>query len=276
MNPIITHDQFLQLKQSSPLVSVIVPTYESALFIEECLRSIKNQSHSSVEIIVIDNYSEDDTRKIAERYGAIVIPSKSIRSKARNIGASLAKGEFILSIDSDMVLGQNVITSCLNETRLGYDAIIIPEVSFGQSYWAKCRALEKVSYFNNNMIEAPRFFAKSSFDNIGGYNPILEAGEDWDLHQRIKQSGCRIGRINEIILHDEDKLTLKNAVMKKYSYGKGFKLYRKMHPREGINRLVYKASLVAKLPLFVRYPYHASGMFLMKYCELVAFLIGMI
>jgi len=129
------------LKQSlyPPLVTVIIPTYESALFIGECLRSIKNQSHSIIEIIVIDNYSKDDTRKIAEHYGAIVVPSKSIRSKARNIGASLAKGEFILSIDSDMVLGQNVITSCLNKSQLGYDAIIIPEVSFGQGYWAKCR-----------------------------------------------------------------------------------------------------------------------------------------
>ena len=46
--------------------------------------------------------------------------------------------------------------------------------------------LEKLCYVGDDLIEAARFFRKSSFDAIGGYDVDLEAGEDWDLNQRLR------------------------------------------------------------------------------------------
>ena len=50
---------------SKPLVSVVVPTFNSERFLEECLRSIREQTYSNVEVIAVDNYSTDKTREIA-------------------------------------------------------------------------------------------------------------------------------------------------------------------------------------------------------------------
>jgi len=62
------------------LVSVIVPTKNSADTIETCLKSIKNQTYPDIEIIVVDNYSEDRTADIAREYGKVLLKS-SERSK---------------------------------------------------------------------------------------------------------------------------------------------------------------------------------------------------
>ncbi|HUV83592.1 MAG TPA: glycosyltransferase family A protein [archaeon] len=63
----------------SGLVSVIVPTRNSASTIEMCLRSIKKQTYLDIEIIVVDNYSEDGTTEIAKEYGTMVFNKGSER-----------------------------------------------------------------------------------------------------------------------------------------------------------------------------------------------------
>ena len=106
---------------SKPLVSVVVPTFNSERFLEECLMSVRAQTYPNVEVIVVDNYSTDRTREIAEKYGARVILCRAIRSEARNVGAGLAKGEFILSVDSDMELTPNVVSECVAKAESGFD-----------------------------------------------------------------------------------------------------------------------------------------------------------
>ena len=55
---------------TKPLVSIIIPTYNSEMTIGKCLESIRNQSYENVEIIIVDSFSGDGTAKLAERYGA--------------------------------------------------------------------------------------------------------------------------------------------------------------------------------------------------------------
>ncbi len=66
---------------SNPLVSVVVPTINSESFLENCLRSIRRQSYSEIEIIIVDNYSIDKTREISEKFGAKVVLSRGIGLK---------------------------------------------------------------------------------------------------------------------------------------------------------------------------------------------------
>lgn len=56
------------MKNNIPLVSVIIPTYNSARTLETTLKSIKKQTYQNIEIIVVDNNSKDTTKKIAEKY----------------------------------------------------------------------------------------------------------------------------------------------------------------------------------------------------------------
>ena len=130
------------------LVSIIVPTRNSAEFLENCLESIKNQSYKNIEVIVVDGNSKDKTIEIAKKYKTKIY-NYSPRVKLgtfdaphkRNFGVKKAKGELVYYVDADMELSTNVIKDAVSLCIKGYDAIIIPEDSFGIGIWAKAKNL---------------------------------------------------------------------------------------------------------------------------------------
>ncbi len=88
------------------MVSVIIPMYNSARNIEECIDSVINQTYKDIEIIVVDDKSTDDSVRIVEgkkddRIRLIKLPNNSGVSTARNEGIKKAKGEYICFLDSD-------------------------------------------------------------------------------------------------------------------------------------------------------------------------------
>lgn len=93
--------------QEKHLVSVIIPVYNSAVYLKDILDDIINQTYDYLQIIIIDDGSKDDSVKIAEYYAKkdsrieVYSGSNNGQSKARNIGLSLAKGKFIRFLDSD-------------------------------------------------------------------------------------------------------------------------------------------------------------------------------
>jgi len=187
----------------------------------------------------------------------------------------LAKGEFILSIDSDMELTPNVVAECVAKVESGFDAVIIPEFSVGEGFWAKCRVLEKECYIGDELIEASRLFKREAFEEVNGYDPELEAGEDWDLNQRIRKAGYRIGRINALIKHHEGGLSLWKTIRKKCQYGKTLEKYKRKHPNEAKQQLRFiRPAFVKNWRKLVRDPIHAFGMLFMKTCEFAAGWLG--
>lgn len=253
------------------LVSVIVPTFNSERFLEACLRSVNGQTYGNVEVIVVDNHSADKTREIAKRYGARIVESRAKRSEARNIGARKATGELVFFVDSDMELTPNVVDECVAKVESGFDAVIIPEISVGEGFWAKCRALEKACYVGDDAIEASRLFRRRVFEKIGGYDVELEAGEDWDLNRRTIRSGYRIGRIRAPIKHDEGRLSLRGTMLKKHYYGKTLEHYQSKNPREAKQQFsLIRPALVRNWRELTKDPIHALGMLTMKACELMA------
>ena len=98
---------------SEPLVSFIVPTKNAARTIEACLESLGAQTHGRTEVIVVDNFSTDGTREIAELHADITVSSGPERSAQRNHGAALSRGNVLVFIDADMVLEPQVATECV-------------------------------------------------------------------------------------------------------------------------------------------------------------------
>jgi len=261
--------------KGKPLVSVVVPTFNSEGFLEDCLRSVREQTYPCIEVVVVDNYSTDKTREIAENYGARVVLCRAGMSRARNVGADLAKGEYIFSIDSDMELTPDVVGECVAKVESGFGAVIIPEVSVGEGFWARCRALEKACYIGDDLIEAARFFRKSVFESVGGYDAALEAGEDWNMHLRVKVVDCKIGRVNAFIKHLEGKLSLRDAVLKKYRYGKTLERYVRRHPEKAKAQLkILRPAFLKNRKILTEDPLHSLGMLFMKICEFFAGKLG--
>lgn len=92
-----------------PLISIIIPTYNNVHTICSTLESCFNQTYSNIEIIVIDDGSADDTKKILEPYIqkkqiTYIYKTNGRAASARNIGLTHAKGEFIQFLDADDIL----------------------------------------------------------------------------------------------------------------------------------------------------------------------------
>jgi glycosyltransferase involved in cell wall biosynthesis len=250
------------------LVSFIIPTKNSGRTLPICIRSIRNQTYPNIEIIIVDSFSSDGTKRIAENHAARTIEANVKRSEARNLGANSAVGELVFFIDSDMELDPNVVEECVRRIKEGYDAIIIPEVSVGEGFWAKSKALEKLCYVGDDLIEGARFLKRSVFEALGGYDPELEAGEDWDLSNRIRKTGYRIARIKSPIMHHEGRLSLMDSVRKKYYYAGTIDRYIQKYPEVAKKQLtLFRHAFLRNWRKIVADPPHAFGLLIMKICE---------
>ncbi len=207
------------LTANAPVVSVIVPTRNSAQFLEKCLASIKAQTYSPIELIVVDRDSSDGTIGIAQKYTPHLYNHGPERSAQRNLGVDRAKGKYVAIIDSDMELTPKVIEACVGEMTKDSNVkgVIIPEESFGIGFWAKCKALERSYYVGNDDIEAARFFPRDVYQDLGGFDTELVAGEDWDLSARVRATGT-ITHIQEFIRHNEGRISFMSTLKKKYYY----------------------------------------------------------
>ena len=100
----------------NPKISVIIPIYNKERFILRILRSIQNQSFKDIEIIFCDDFSNDNSTKLIEKFqkedGRIILMKHDINKGTlinRNDGANIAKGEYLLFIDGDDLLVNNIL-----------------------------------------------------------------------------------------------------------------------------------------------------------------------
>jgi len=259
-----------------PLVSIIIPTYNSQKSVKRCVASVREQKYPGIELIVVDNNSTDSTREIVKGYGDIYIKGPE-RCSQRNFGASKAKGEYLFFIDSDMELEPEVVSDCVKEAiDDDKDAIVVPEVSVGEGFWAGCKALERSCYIGDDSIEAPRFFKKAAFFAVGGYDEGLLAAEDWDLSLRLKEKGFSFSRVDAVIKHHEGRLRLKDTIIKKYKYGKTIHKYIDKHKEESKKQFsLFRSSFLKNYQRLLASPFKGAGVMTMKMLEFSAGAIGM-
>lgn len=264
--------------EMSPRVTVIIPTRNSGHTIDRCLRSVRNQTYPNIEIIVIDARSSDETMVIVPEYAGIWVAYECERSAARNLGARLASGGYLLFVDSDMYLSSNVVKECVSAVgRVGDNAAVIPEVAVGEGFWTRCRAFEKESYRGDDSIEAARFFPRELFFALAGFDASLgPAGEDWDLTIRARQRGCKILRVNAHILHDEGRLTLNGTMKKKYYYGQHIRRFSSRYGKDSLKQLSpLRRAYLRDIRKLVRNPGLALGLAALKTSEYFAAAMGL-
>ena len=216
-----------------PLVSVIITTKNEEKNIERCLESILNQTYADIEIIVVDNNSQDATCSLASRFTRKIYNFGPERSAQRNYGAVHAHGRFLVFIDADMKLNKNVVEQCVKvaqkDSSIG--GVIIPEISVSQTFWEKVKAFER-SFYNESgdkTTDAARFFSRKAYDMVGGYDETITGPEDWDLPEMISQKGYSIVRIKQPIYHYEHIPSYFSIIKKKYYYGINAHRYLSKH-----------------------------------------------
>lgn len=260
----------------TPMVSVIIPTFNSEESILRCLQSIENQTYSDVEVIVVDRRSRDETVKIAKDHNARVFVMASERSAARNFGVANARGLFIFFVDSDMELASDVINKCVVACqKRGADAVVIPEVSVTYGFFSECRRIEKTFYVGNRFFDVPRFFRKEIFLNIGGFDETLVLGEDADLYARMESLNYKTETIGARIKHYEGDLSLRQTVLKAHRYGRSLPSFARKNPSLIVKKYSSIPSVwIRNFGLLLRHPIHFIGLVFLKLVEYIAYLTG--
>ncbi len=137
-----------QTTVDNPLVSVAIPTYNSAFFLEKCLESLAQQTCKNIEVLIIDGDSTDATLAIASKYGAFFIQVGKGLLRARMEGIHKARGEYIFILDSDQVLYPDTIDRAVNLMKKNNDMLVL-----GEDVYQKNTFLEKLFYFDRAIIK---------------------------------------------------------------------------------------------------------------------------
>ena len=260
-----------------PLVSVIIPTKNSAETLGKCLESMENQTYKNIEIIIVDNYSEDRTRQIGEKYNARFYRIRKERSRQVNCGVARACGKYVYRVDSDFVLEpfivEEAVSKCENE---GYDALVVHNTSDSTiGFWSKVRKLDRDCVKGDNLNVAARFFRKDVFEKVGGFNEDLVAAEDYDLHNRLVKARFKIGRINAYEVHIGEPKTLAEVIRKHYYYGKNIERFIKRNSYRGLKQLSpIRLAHIRNWKIFIKNPMLSVGFAVYQISRYLSVFIG--
>ncbi|MEK7105618.1 MAG: glycosyltransferase family A protein [Patescibacteria group bacterium] len=188
----------------TPLISVIIPSYQHANTVKACLESVLNQSYQPLEIIIVNDGSTDGTEEILRPYFDRIVyhyQQNSGGNAARNAGFKLSQGEFIIFCDADAVLERDMLGKMVKQleahpdTSYCYSGFRFGWKSF-PSYPFSAERLKKM-----NFIHTTTLIRRADFP---GFDETLRRFQDWDVWLTMLEHGKQGVFINEELFHIED------------------------------------------------------------------------
>ena len=242
------------------LVSVIMPVYNSALFIGESLQSAMDQTYKDIEIICVDDNSIDNSIEIIKNYQKIDPRIKLVENKnnsgpaySRNIGIRESKGKYILPLDSDDIIDKTYIekaVSILNQGRK-YSVVYSKAMKFGtiNEAWNLPEYNPEIMPYGN-MVFCSALYRRSDWEKYSGYDTELSGYEDWDFWLNFVEEKKKFYRINEVLFlyRQHNVNSVNRKAEENYSYL--FEQIRKKHSR--LYRLEKTKKIIKKMKMRIR------------------------
>lgn len=193
---------------NNTIVSIIVPCYNQAQYLDEALQSVLEQNYPNWECIIVNDGSPDHTFEVAQKWlykdsrFQYIYKKNGGLSSARNLGISQAIGEFILPLDADDKIAVNYVSLAIEafEKDSSLTIVYCKAEKFGDETgsWD----LPSFSLFNlahKNMIFCSAFFKKKDWELVGGYDINMIYGlEDWELWISILKNGGGVKCLDEV------------------------------------------------------------------------------
>ena len=183
------------------MISIVIPAFNEEQLLPQCLKSLQNQDYTGdYEIIVADNGSTDDTRKIARQFGARVIScSRKGPIYARQAGASAACGDIIVQADADTLYPEDWLSRIARHfsTHPESAALAGRYVYRSDPYWAKleyflrhtANLLCLLFLRNAGCVSGANFaFRREAFLKVNGYNPRALSPDQWGIAHRLSKA----------------------------------------------------------------------------------------
>lgn len=228
-----------------PKVSVIVPCYNQAQYLDEALASVEQQTHANWECLIVNDGSPDNTEEVARKW-----TDKDLRfiylyqenggvSSARNLGIEKAASDYILTLDAD----DKYETSFLEKALA--TLVDNPEIGIVSSwgrYFTGDRQLHLFQskaqsvtdfLFHNGVNNGSSLFRKTCWELVGGYDENPANGyEDWEFYLRVCALGWKVHVIEEVLFFYRQSNVSRSAGMnrkhnatQKYIYIKNKAVY---------------------------------------------------
>lgn len=187
------------------MISFIIPTYNRAHTLAFSIESILNQTNPNWELIIVDDGSQDETKKIIEvflkdtRINYFYQRNQGV-SVARNQGAQMAKGEYLIFLDSDDVVATSLIQTLIENSYINFDLISwqLDKITDNKREIVKPTNLGYIyNYRTANFLAGGVCYKKDIFLKVEGYDHHLKFGENYELGLRI----CHLKKLNISILN---------------------------------------------------------------------------
>lgn len=199
------------MNKSLPLLSIVIPCYNDAQYIEQSVLSALNQTYPFKEVIVVDDGSNAETKKVLKKLESkitkLITQENLGQSTARNNGISCAKGEYILNLDSDDFFE---ISYCEKAIRKFKEDEEIAIVTCNVNRFNKSGPIDIFypdgGYLKNflltNCAMGSSMFKKSDWQATNGYDENMSNGfEDWEFYIRLTKNGRSAYVIPEMLFN---------------------------------------------------------------------------
>jgi glycosyltransferase involved in cell wall biosynthesis len=211
-------------------VSIIVPCYNQAHYLDESLQSVLEQSYDNWECIIVNDGSPDDTEIVSKSWldkdsrFKYVYQENGGLSSARNFGILQAKGEFILPLDADDKISTNYVLLAVQSFQEddSLKVVYCKAEKFGVETGNWC--LEPFSLFNlsrKNMIFCTALYRKIDWELVEGYDTNMKYGcEDWEFWIALLKNGGNVRQLDEVGFYYRIKSVsmIKEVKNKQYDY----------------------------------------------------------
>jgi len=194
-------------------ISVIIPTYNESAGIADTIKHVYSQTRKPDEVIVVDDSTDDTPVKVtalSKKYkGLRLVKGGRVGvSAAKNLGAKNAKGDVLVFLDADILLGANCLevletTFSNRNVKLAYWS---NPPRTPKTFMEKCnyvRVMHLAGRAVAEIIETPHAYRREAFEQLRGFDPSLRYFEDRDIHNRIVKAGLHAVAMDAVAEHVE-------------------------------------------------------------------------
>ena len=225
-------------REKSPLVSIVLPAYNVSRTIQECVSTLAKQDYPNTELIVVNDGSTDETRRILERlsmdHTMLVQNTDHVgRSQAKNLGAGRSRGEIIAFAEADAKYDGSWVSNSVSHFQDNVAAVVGPRYCWSTDT-SVSKAIDlklRLRYHDPSYSPFTGWaITRTAFLEVQGFDPDLVVAEDRDIGMRISKRGHKIGFApGAVMLHMEPR-GLSEFITKEYRHSAARTNYYRKYP----------------------------------------------
>jgi glycosyltransferase involved in cell wall biosynthesis len=191
--------------RGAPLISVVIPCFNTERYVGEAIDSILAQAIDSVQVVAIDDGSTDRSPEILRNFGDRIECHSQANAgiaAARNAGIALARGRYLAFLDADDVWTPGSLALRLDRLAAGADCVfggiehfLSPELTAAERERCGTVPITMTGRFASSML-----IERRAFDRVGLFDPALAIGEMFDWVARAEDSGITIALIDDVVV----------------------------------------------------------------------------